>query len=79
MRKAHENIRLVREGLGVSKTFVANNLGMTLNGYSLLERGISRLDVERMKRIACILNVNSSVFLDDSLTDSVISRISDTA
>lgn len=73
-----ENIKRVRESKGVTKTHVANKLGMSLQGYRYLEDGEVRLDVERMKRIGDILSVDSTIFLDDSLTDSVISGNSST-
>lgn len=69
---ANENIKRIREAKGVSKTFIAEHLGMSLQGYRYIENGETKLDVERMKKIARILNVNSSTFLDDKLTDLVI-------
>ena len=68
----HENIRRIREAKGVSKTFVAQRLGLSLQGYRYIEDGDVKLDVERMKKIAHILSVDSAIFLDDKLTDSVI-------
>jgi len=67
-----ENIKRIREAKGVTKTFVANRLGMSLQGYRYLEDGDVKLDVERMKKIANILCIDSAVFLDDKLTDFVI-------
>lgn len=70
----YTNIRKVRESKGITKTFVAKALGLSLQGYRYLENGEVRLDVERMQKIAKILGVNSSIFLDDDLTDSVINQ-----
>ena len=67
-----ENIRRVRESRGVTKTFMAKGLGLTLQGYRYLEDGSVRLDVERMKKIGELLRVDSAIFLDDKLTDSAI-------
>lgn len=69
---SNENIKKVREAKGVTKTFVAKKLGMSLQGYRYLEDGDVRLDVERMKSIGRILGVDSAIFLDDALTESVI-------
>lgn len=66
------NIKKIREFKGVTKTHVARELGMSLQGYRYLENGDVRLDVDRMQRIGTILNVDSSIFLNDKLTDSVI-------
>ncbi|MDD6128250.1 MAG: helix-turn-helix transcriptional regulator [Veillonellaceae bacterium] len=70
-----ENIRRIREAKGVSKTFVAKHLGLTLQGYRYIESGEVKLDVERMKKIGRILNVDSSIFLKDELTDCVIKEL----
>ena len=72
----HENIRMIREAKGVSKTFIAKGLGMSLQGYRYLEDGSVKLDVERMKIIAHLLGEDSAVFLNDKLTKSVIERMS---
>lgn len=71
----HENIRRIREAKGVSKTFVARRLGLSLQGYRYIEDGDVKLDVERMKKIAHILSVDSAIFLDDELTDSVVYKL----
>ena len=68
----YENVARIREAKGVTKTAVAKHLGMSLQGYRYLESGDSRLDVERLKRIAKYLNVKCSIFFDDKLTDCVI-------
>lgn len=67
-----ENVKRIREYRGVTKTHIANNLGMTLNGYSQIEKGEVRLDSERLKVIAQLLCVSPAVFFDDELTESVI-------
>ncbi|EFM23061.1 DNA-binding helix-turn-helix protein [Selenomonas sp. oral taxon 149 str. 67H29BP] len=68
----NQNIERVRRAKGVTKTHLAKVLGMSLQGYRYLENGSVRLDVERMKVIGDALGVDSSIFLDDKLTDSVI-------
>ncbi|WP_211204977.1 helix-turn-helix domain-containing protein [Selenomonas noxia] len=68
----NENIGRIRRAKGVTKTHVAKALGMSLQGYRYIENGDVRLDVERMKKIGDSLGVDSTVFLDDELTDSVI-------
>ena len=70
-----DNIRMIREAKGVTKTHLANGLGMSLQGYRYLESGQVKLDVERMIRIAYLLGVKSAVLLDDELTRSIINEI----
>lgn len=71
----YENIRLIREAKGISKTFIAKGLGMSLQGYRYVEDGSVKLDVERMKHISLLLGVECAVFLDDKLTKSVIKQM----
>lgn len=71
----NENIEKIRKAKGVTKTFIANKLAMSLQGYRYLENGEVRLDVDRLQLIAKALGVDSAIFLDDKLTDSVIKRL----
>ena len=48
---------------------------MSLQGYRYLEDGDVRLDVERMKKIASLLCVDSRVLLNDKQTESVINSV----
>jgi transcriptional regulator with XRE-family HTH domain len=68
----YENIEKLRKAKGITKTHIANVLEMSLMGYSHIESGSSRLDVERLKIIAKALNVEANILLDDKLTKSVI-------
>jgi len=70
-----ENIKKIRTAKGVSKTFLAKGLKLSLQGYRYIESGDVRLDVERMLKIGQLLGVDSAIFLDDKLTDSVIKTI----
>lgn len=69
-----QNVKRVREARGVSKTYIARKLDMSLQGYRYLEDGTVKLDVERLKVIADALGVEGAVFLDDKLTDLVITQ-----
>lgn len=71
----HENVGLIREAKGISKTFMAKGLGMSLQGYRYLENGSVKLDVERLKVIAKLLGEDSAIFFNDKLTKSIIDRI----
>lgn len=71
----NNNVKRIREAKGVTKTFLAKKLGMSLQGYRYLENGDVRMDVKRMQEIANALGIKSAVFLDDKVTDSVIERL----
>lgn len=68
----HNNVERVRQAKGVTKTHIANKLGLSLQGYRHITSGEVRLDAERLKVIAQVLNVNPAVFFEDKLTESVI-------
>lgn len=70
----HDNVERIRIAKGVTKTYLANKLEISLQGYRHIVSGATRLDVERLKIIADALDVNVGVFFDDKLTDSVIGK-----
>lgn len=67
-----KNVERIREAKGVTKTHIANKLGITLQGYRHITTGNVRLDVERLIIIANALGVEPAIFFDDELTDSVV-------
>jgi transcriptional regulator with XRE-family HTH domain len=71
----HENVEKIRYAKGITKTHMAKKLGLSLQGYIHITTGNVRLDVERLKIIANILDVNPAVFFNDGLTESVICGI----
>jgi transcriptional regulator with XRE-family HTH domain len=71
----HENVERIRVARGITKTFVAKKLRISLQGYMHIATGHVRLDVERLKTLAMILNVEPAIFFDNRLTESVIGEI----
>lgn len=71
----HKNVERIRSAKGVTKTHLAKQLNMSLQGYRYLENGETRLDAERLKIIARSLGEEPAIFFDSKLTDSVIERI----
>lgn len=70
-----ENVARIRRVKGVTKTAIAKYLGLSLQAYRYLEDGETRLDVERLKLIAKLLDVKCAVFFDDKMTDAIIDNI----
>ncbi len=66
------NVERIREAKGVTKTHVANKLGISLQGYRHITTGDVRLDVDRLIVIASVLGVEPAVFFNDELTESVV-------
>lgn len=67
----HEVIENIRASKGITKTFMAKKLGLSLQGYIHIANGSVRLDVERLKTIAEILDVKPAIFFEQELTDYV--------
>lgn len=74
----HDNVEKIRRAKGVTKSFLANKIGLSLQGYRHVANGCTRLDVERLKIIAKALNIDSAIFLNDKLTQSVINDLNKT-
>ncbi len=58
--KIHEKIRLIRQHKGWSQEQMATYLGMSLNGYSNIERGETDIGLARLEQIASLLGVGMS-------------------
>jgi transcriptional regulator with XRE-family HTH domain len=71
----HQNVERLRKAKGVTKTHLANQLGISLQGYRHITSGKVRLDVERLKVISDALGVNPAIFFDKTLTESVIKSL----
>lgn len=60
MAKVNETVKVMREMNQLTQEDMAEKLGMSVNGYSKLERGISKLSLEKLEQIATIFNINVS-------------------
>lgn len=60
MAKVNETVKVMREMNQFTQEEMAEKLGMSVNGYSKLERGISKISLEKLEQIANIFNINVS-------------------
>ncbi len=60
MTEVYKTVRAMREINQLTQEQMAEKLGMSSNGYSKLERGISKLSLEKLEQIANIFNINVS-------------------
>lgn len=60
MSEVHETVRAMREINQFTQEEMAEKLGMSVNGYSKLERGICKISLEKLEQIAHIFNINVS-------------------
>ena len=63
-----EKIRLIRLSKNLSQQNIADELGITVSAYSNMERGVTEITIQRLKKIAQILQVN----LNDLITDNIL-------
>jgi transcriptional regulator with XRE-family HTH domain len=63
-----EKIRLIRLSKNLSQQNIADELGITVSAYSNMERGVTEITIQRLKKIAQILQVN----INDLITDNIL-------
>jgi transcriptional regulator with XRE-family HTH domain len=71
--KIHEKIRLVRESKSWSQEYMAEKLGMSLNGYAKIERGETKAYNPKLEQIADILEIDLAELMPDDKHICVIS------
>jgi transcriptional regulator with XRE-family HTH domain len=66
-------VRRFREMKGMRQETMANELGMTTNGYGKIERGESTISLERLEQIAAVLEISPFDILrfDDNYSYSI--------
>ncbi len=60
-----EKIKLLRQARKWSQEYIAEKIGMSPNGYGALERGDSSITLERLEKIAQLLEIPLSDLCDD--------------
>ena len=63
-------LRKAREAAGLTQQPLGDKIGYSSMGISYLEQGIRTIKIEHLEKIAPILNVSVSYFLDPSTTYS---------
>lgn len=63
--KTTEKIREQRENLNWSQEQMAEKLNLTANGYAKIERGKTKLYLDRLEQIAQIFNIDTTKLLPD--------------
>lgn len=63
--QTRNKIRTIRELKGYSQDFMAEKLNISQKTYSRLESGHVKLDIERLRQISEILEVDPSSLLDN--------------
>lgn len=58
--EVQDTIRTMRELNHLTQEEMAEKLNISVNGYSKIERGITKLSLEKLEQIANIFNINVS-------------------
>lgn len=69
--KINEKIRVFREMNALTQEDMANQLQLSLNGYANIERGETKLSVERLEQIAEIFGIDVTELLNYGESNSI--------
>lgn len=64
-----ERIKSVRNEKGYTQQFIAEKLGITVQGYSMKESGQRQISTDDIETIAKALDVSPSIFFEDNIHD----------
>jgi transcriptional regulator with XRE-family HTH domain len=67
MNQILQNIRRLRLSKEISQEAIANSLKMTQSAYAKLERGQTKLSLERYLLISVYFDVDKSVLIQDDI------------
>lgn len=70
--KTIEKIRFIREKQNLTQEQMANELGLSTNGYANLERGETRLSVDRLEQIANIFGVDVTELMTSDESNTIM-------
>lgn len=62
--KINERIKAYRKSKGISQTYIAEQLGISVSGYSMKESGQRPIDINEIQVIAEALDVSASIFFE---------------
>lgn len=63
--RVHDKIRMMRELNRWSQEEMAEKMNMSLNGYAKIERGETKLNLEKLEQIAQIFNTDIIEFINN--------------
>lgn len=66
----HDKIKFLRLSKNLTQTYLADQLGIDTGNYSRLERGETKISIERLAKIAELLEVEMNMLLNDTETEN---------
>jgi transcriptional regulator with XRE-family HTH domain len=70
----YERIRSIRLAKNFTQEYMAEQLDIDVANYGRLERGKSKIDIERLKRIADILSVSLEEMVSEKETNQFLKQ-----
>jgi transcriptional regulator with XRE-family HTH domain len=70
----YERIRSIRLAKNLTQEYMAEQLDIDVANYGRLERGKSKIDIERLKRIADILSVSLEEMVSEKETNQFLKQ-----
>ncbi len=67
--KIHERLRALRNAKGITQEYVAHQLSIDPANYGRMERGESRLTVDRLEQVLQVLEVSTERFFIETNND----------
>ncbi|GGE47990.1 hypothetical protein GCM10011391_28470 [Pullulanibacillus camelliae] len=61
----HEKIKAFRKSKGISQTFVAKALNLSVSGYNMKESGKRPITTSELQKISSVLGVSASIFFEE--------------
>ncbi len=72
--KTHELIKKIRLDKNITQEYIANELNMDVTNYGRIERGVSKLTIERLLKIVDILQVDVESLVPEYYSKSKIKQ-----
>jgi transcriptional regulator with XRE-family HTH domain len=74
MNKVYENIKAIRQSLGLTQTDVAYEIGIAVNNYGKLERGEIQLTIERLEELSKVFGMTTIEILEYNTPKDTLSH-----
>lgn len=73
------SLRLLRESMNYTQSFVAGRLGVATNTYSLMEKGLAQLTLDRIEILSKLYNVSPSdmISMEAAIANGSLSTVSE--
>lgn len=68
----YQSIRQSRKKSGLTQEQMAEKMGLSLTGYANLERGITKMSLDKLQQVATILNTDILELIQNGLDKGVV-------